>query len=169
MKKTTQLLAAIITTTLTTTMIVSADNIDCKAKNKKNPPKHMLDKFDKDGDGALNENERNELKQVMSERREQAKAKILNRFDSDGNGELSPEEKKAAAPIITEERKKIKAAVLVQFDKDSDGKLSMDERKGVREWIKQNYPDAIAPRARKAGTGRGLRGQERASRNNNLN
>ena len=65
MKKTTQLLAAIITTTLTTTMIVSADNIDCKAKNKKNPPKHMLDKFDKDGDGALNENERNELKQVI--------------------------------------------------------------------------------------------------------
>jgi Ca2+-binding EF-hand superfamily protein len=169
MKKTTQTLAATITATLISTMIVSADNIDNKDKDKKAPPKHMLDKFDKDGDGTLNENERNELKQVMSERRKQTKAKILKRFDSNGNGELSPDEKKAATPIIAEERKKIKAAVLEQFDKDSDGKLSMDEREGAREWVKQNYPEAIALRARKAGFGKGFRAQERASRNNKLN
>lgn len=166
MKKTTQLIAATITATFITTMIVSADN---KAKDKKAPPKHMLDKFDKDGDGTLNESERNELKQAMSERREAIKAKILKRFDSDQDGRLSPEEKKAAAPIIAEERKKIKAAVLEQFDKNDDGKLSMGERQGAREWVKQNFPNAVALRARKAGFNKGPSGQDRRPKKDKLN
>jgi len=174
MKKTSQLVITVITTSLLSSMIASAENTDNKvrlfeADRKKTPPKHLLEKFDQDGNGTLDETERNQLKQTMSERRQAVKAKILKRFDSDKDGQLSPEEKKAAAPIIIDERKKIKAALLEQFDKDSDGKLSMDEREGAREWVKQNYPDAIALRARKGDRNKGPQGQDRRTKKNNLN
>ena len=139
------------------------------AKGERNPPQRILDKFDKDGDGTLNENERSELKQAMSQRREANRAKMLKRFDSDKNGQLSPEEKKAAVPVITEERKKIKAAVLEHFDKDDDGKISIDEREGIREWIQQNHPNAIAMRPRHSCLGKGTKDQNRGAKKKNLN
>ncbi len=174
MKKTTRLIITAVTGTLITSMIADAENIQRKAKDfrpkgAQAPPKHVLDKFDQDGDGTLNENERSNLRQAMSQRREAVKAKMLERFDSNQDGKLSPEEKNAAAPILAEERKKIKAAIVEQFDKDNDGKLSIDERKGSREWVKQNYPNAFALRKAKACLGKGPRGQKREANKNKLN
>ena len=106
-------------------------------------PKMLLEKFDQDGDGKLDEAELSEIKKEMKKRREANKAKMLERFDTDKDGELSREEKKTALPTIIEERKEIHQAVLKEFDKDGDGSLSQEERKGAREWIQKNYPDAI--------------------------
>ena len=52
--------------------------------------KQLIEKFDKDGDGKLNAEER----KAAGEAR---KAQFLKRFDKDGDGKISPEEKKAAA------------------------------------------------------------------------
>lgn len=133
---------------------------DCPKGGKRlgSPPPFLLEKFDQDGDGKLNEAERSEVKKAMKKRHEANKAKMLERFDTDKNGELSTEEKKTALPALMKERKEIRAAVIKEFDKDGDGSLNPEERKGSREWVKQNYPDAIAMpprRAARAGLRRG--------------
>ncbi|MCP5536336.1 MAG: hypothetical protein H7A51_08905 [Akkermansiaceae bacterium] len=120
------------------------------------PHPELLKKFDKDGDGKLNEEERAAAKEAMEARR----AAFIKKHDTDGDGKLSDEEKKAAREAIAAKRKEIHAAVLKEFDKDGDGKLSEEERKGVREWVKENYPDAgpmVGPPA-KRGPGKGKGG-----------
>ena len=52
----------------------------------------LLKKFDKDGDGKLNDAERAELRKAMDARRKEFMAK----FDKDGDGKLNEEERKAA-------------------------------------------------------------------------
>tara|TARA_R110002012_G_scaffold141509_1_gene299260 strand:- start:1060 stop:1524 length:465 start_codon:yes stop_codon:yes gene_type:complete len=68
-----------------------------KGKGKKHREhaaiKQLIEKFDKDGDGKLNAEER----KAAGEAR---KAEFLKKFDKDGDGELSPEEKKAAGEAI---------------------------------------------------------------------
>jgi Ca2+-binding EF-hand superfamily protein len=58
--------------------------------------REMLKKFDKDGDGKLNEEERMAAKEVYKAREEAFKKEMLEKFDKDGNGELSEEEREAA-------------------------------------------------------------------------
>ncbi|MEP2776232.1 MAG: EF-hand domain-containing protein [Luteolibacter sp.] len=81
-------------------------------------PEAIIAKFDKDGDGKLNEEEREALKA----HHEQMKAKILAEFDADKDGKLSEDERAA-----------MKAAVIAKYDADGDGKLSEEERKAARE------------------------------------
>ena len=70
-----------------------------EGKGKKRPGhpgiKQLIEKFDKDGDGKLNTEER----KAAGEAR---KAEFLKKFDKDGDGKISTEEKKA----IAEEMKK---------------------------------------------------------------
>ena len=129
-------------------MTASAEDSDKKGKclegkGKGSPPQRILEKFDTDGDGKLNDSEKSELKKAITQRRGENQAKMLKRFDSDNDGTLSTEEKKAAIPTIKKERKAIHEAALKQFDKDGDGKLSPEEREGAREWVKETYPNAI--------------------------
>ncbi|MHC4109088.1 MAG: periplasmic heavy metal sensor, partial [Planctomycetota bacterium] len=58
----------------------------------------LLKKFDADGDGELNEQERAAAREYMESRRqewEERRQKMLERFDADGNGHLDPEERDA--------------------------------------------------------------------------
>ena len=59
--------------------------------------KQWIEKFDKNGDGKLDEAER---KAAMAAR----KADFLKRFDKDGDGKIGPEEKKAAAEAMKRRR-----------------------------------------------------------------
>jgi len=59
--------------------------------------KQWIEKFDKNGDGKLDEAER---KEAMAAR----KADFLKRFDKDGDGKIGPEEKKAAAEAMKRRR-----------------------------------------------------------------
>ena len=52
-------------------------------------PKEILEKFDKNGDGKLDEDERKEAQRAR-------RAEFLEKYDKDGDGELSEEERKAA-------------------------------------------------------------------------
>jgi Ca2+-binding EF-hand superfamily protein len=108
-----------------------------KPEHRKLPPE-ILAKFDKDGDGKLNEEERAAAKAAGEAKMEERKKEMIAKFDKDGDGTLSDEEKKAAReaagdrpdPAKMEERKK---EVIAKFDKDGDGKLNEEERKAARE------------------------------------
>jgi hypothetical protein len=84
------------------------------------PPAEIIAKFDKDGDGKLNDEERAAARAEFEAKRKEAQAK----FDTDGDGKLSEDERKA----MQEARKK---EMLEKFDKDGDGKLSEEERKAA--------------------------------------
>jgi hypothetical protein len=105
-----------------------------KAPEKRGPregrpvPPEVLEKFDKDGDGKLNEEER---KAAMEARQ----AEMLAKFDKDGDGKLSQDERKAAMEAR-------RAEMMKRFDKNGDGKLDEEERK------------ALPPRGGRPGPGR---------------
>jgi len=165
--KITKLTIPAICAALAMIMTASAEDGDKKGnrlegQGKRALPQRILEKFDTDGDGKLNESEKSEVKKAMTQRRDENQAKMLRRFDSDKDGTLSPEEKKSAAPTIKKERKEIHQAALKQFDKDGDGKLSPEEREGAREWVKKTYPDAIkmAPAGGRRGDNAGPTGKK---------
>ena len=102
--------------------------------------KMMMRRFDKNGDGQLDEAEKAEM--------EKRKKEVLEKYDKDGDGQLGPEERKAfmedrrkelggaegGRPAIgPEERQKI----IEKFDKDGDGKLNDEERKAAFEAHRQ--------------------------------
>lgn len=61
---------------------------------RKVPPR-ILEKFDADGDGKLNKEEREAAKAARGERMKERKQEMLEKFDKDGDGELNDEEKAA--------------------------------------------------------------------------
>ncbi len=125
--------------------------------NEEMRQKMILKRFDKDGDGQLNAEEK--------EAAEGAKKDIMKKFDKDGDGQLGPEERKA----FMEERRKAmggpegkggpegnggpalregggpggrqgpgmnpeaREMMMKKFDKDGDGKLNDEERKALMD------------------------------------
>jgi hypothetical protein len=100
-----------------------------EGKKKRPPfkvPPEVIAKFDKDGDGKLNEEERKAAKAAHEEIMKARKEEMLKKFDKDGDGELNDEEKAA----MKEEMKK---KMLERFDKDGDGELNEQERAEMRK------------------------------------
>ncbi|MEC8337655.1 MAG: EF-hand domain-containing protein [Planctomycetota bacterium] len=85
----------------------------------------LLEKFDANGDGQLDREERNTAR----------KARILKKFDADGDGKLDNTEKdraRAAREKFQQQHggNQVKRKeMLERFDADGDGKLSNEERK----------------------------------------
>ncbi len=100
--------------------------------HRKLPPE-ILERFDADKDGKLNEEEREAAKAAMGERMKARKAEMLKKFDKDGDGKLSEEEEAA----MREERKKM---MLEKFDKDKDGVLSDGEKAEMRKEMGDRHP-----------------------------
>ena len=66
--------------------IAIAEEAKPKAERPQRPvPAAILKEFDKDGDGALSQEERITMRTVMRERRDARNKEMLNRFDADGN------------------------------------------------------------------------------------
>lgn len=89
----------------------------------------MLKKFDKDGDGKLNDAEKAEMKAAWEARRAEREKEMLAQFDTDKDGKLSDEEKAAMKAAM---KAKFEKKMLAKFDKDGDGKLN-DEEKAAME------------------------------------
>lgn len=87
--------------------------------------KELVAKFDKDGDGKLNEAE-------VKAAREARQAEMIKKFDKDGDGKLSPEEMKTASEAR-------RAEMMKKFDKDGDGKISEEEKKAAHEAFKKSH------------------------------
>ncbi len=89
-------------------------------------PPEVIEKFDKDGDGKLNEEERQAARAAGKERMEAKRKEMIAKFDKDGDGKLSEEEEQA----MREARRKM---MMEKFDKDGDGELSDDEKAEMRK------------------------------------
>ena len=115
-------------------------------------PAEILKRFDKDGDGKLNDAERDAAKKAREERGGKPgqpgrpgqpgggdgkmREEVLKRFDKNGDGKLNDEEK-AAAKKAHDERGggdgKMREEILKRFDKDGDGKLNDEEKAAAKK------------------------------------
>ena len=91
----------------------------------------LLEKFDANGDGKLDSQEREAAR----------KAKILRKFDANGDGELGPEEKKAAKAAK-------RAHILKNYDANGDGKLDSKEREVARKAYRDRHGNKRNDRGR---------------------
>ena len=93
--------------------------------SKKDMRARALEEFDANGDGKLDDGERNAARE---KRRAGRKSEMLEKFDSDGDGEISRDERRAANES---ERGKGRARAMQKFDTDGDGVLSEEERQAA--------------------------------------
>jgi hypothetical protein len=82
----------------------------------------MMQKFDANGDGVLDDAERAKMKEAFATRRAARKAARVARFDADHDGALSPAERAAMRDQLARDR-------FAKLDKNGDGMLSLDEFK----------------------------------------
>ena len=108
----------------------------------------MLKKFDANGNGKLDPEEREKMRAEMTKGggRDPARMKkMLERFDKDGDGKLGENERAAMRAEMQKRREagglkgkggEKRAEMLKKFDKDGDGTLNEDERAAMREALK---------------------------------
>jgi Ca2+-binding EF-hand superfamily protein len=94
-------------------------------------PREVLEKFDTNKDGKLDEGEREAAKAAHQAREAEFKKKMLEKFDKDGNGELSEEEKEEMKKAMRKER-------AMKFDKDGDGELNDEEKEEMKKAMKEH-------------------------------
>ena len=104
----------------------------------------VLEKFDKDGDGRLSDEERAAARQAFRARLAAHKEDILKRFDKDADGKLSDQERAAVRDALRNRLGARWDEILKRFDKDGDGKLSDEERAAAREAFRRPRHGAAA-------------------------
>lgn len=110
----------------------SVESTDSSARRQAD----ILKRFDKNGDGKLDENEKAAAKEYnresADERRNKARKELgkraLSRFDTDGDGKLNDAERAEAVKAAEKNPRALK-----RFDKDGDGKLSDAEKSAALE------------------------------------
>lgn len=110
-------------------------------------PPEILEKFDADGNGKLEGEERKKAAAARKGMMEKRRSAMIDKFDTDGDGQLSEDERKAAREAMAAKR----AELLGKYDADGDGRLSPAERKAAID-----AGEKIPPHPMKRG---GLRGQ----------
>lgn len=121
-----------------------------------------MKRFDKDGDGKLDDAERAEaldaLKKKGTDVQTQFRQMLLRRFDADKSGSLDEAERKTAFDEIMKQLEQngpmVKNTVLGmvknRFDADGDGTLSKDELDAAREEFTTRLLNAAGPAAEAA-------------------
>ncbi len=87
----------------------------------------IIKKFDHDGDGKLNQDEKREADAAVKAY-DRARMERIQKFDTNGDGKLSSEERAAAGKASGVDR----AALIQKFDQDGDGKLNEEEGRAAR-------------------------------------
>lgn len=111
----------------------------------------MLKRFDKNGDGKLDDEEKAAAKEMMKNNADHPgqpggamREQLLKRFDKDGDGQLNDEERAEAKKAGEEFMKahggpggagggKMREEIMKRFDKNGDGQLDESERAAARE------------------------------------
>jgi Ca2+-binding EF-hand superfamily protein len=102
----------------------------------------MLKRFDKNGDGKLDETEKTAAKEYNRTQQteggkkagERLRKKAVAKYDKNGDGKLDQAEKEAARAEIVNDPKVIK-----RHDKNGDGKLDEAEQAAARETILNGF------------------------------
>lgn len=113
----------------------------------------MLQKFDADKDGKLNENEKATMREEMAKHprrkknahhpeggdfrsnQHQHRARILKKFDLDHDGELNESEQAAMKAEHKRHRVELQQRLKDKFDANKDGKLDDTEKAAMRNAI----------------------------------
>jgi Ca2+-binding EF-hand superfamily protein len=95
-------------------------------------------RFDKNGDGKLDDQERADAKAAMQQGRS-AKAErrhraMLKRYDKNGDGKLDEAERTAAFNDLSTRPRFVK-----RFDRDGDGKLSAEELAAAKQTLADKF------------------------------
>ena len=112
----------------------------------------ILKRYDKNGDGRLDENERMAAhmsvgKMALGGRVGQAVySRLLESFDREHHGYLNPEEQDQAVAFLRANRPILYQALLRRFDRDHDGNLNPQETAALFRGLQR-----LANRQRKAG------------------
>ncbi len=93
----------------------------------------LLERFDTDKDGKLDEGERAAAKAAVAEHREEHQDKLLARFDADKDGKLDEGERAAAKAAVEERLKTNHPELFAKIDANHDGTIDKGERKAARE------------------------------------
>lgn len=123
-------------------------------------PPEIVKKYDKDGDGKLNEEETKTAREALQAEREAARKKMIEKFDKDGDGKLNDEERKAAREAAEARQKEL----IAKYDADKDGKLSREERQKAIEAGEEMPAFGFlggGPGGRRGGGGGGAEGGEK--------
>lgn len=89
-------------------------------------PPEIVEKFDTNKDGKLDEAEREAMHKARMAREEEFRKKMLEKFDKDGDGVLNESEKEEMQKAIWKER-------AMRFDKNGDGELSEEEKAEMKK------------------------------------
>ncbi|HEV8255205.1 MAG TPA: EF-hand domain-containing protein [Vicinamibacteria bacterium] len=93
----------------------------------------LMEKYDTNKDGKLDDQERAALRQDMEARRAQHRQWLLEKYDANHDGKLDEQERAA----MRADRKAHREEFLKRFDTDGDGKLSQSEREAMRAQLRQ--------------------------------
>jgi Ca2+-binding EF-hand superfamily protein len=113
------------------------------------PIREMIKRFDRDGDGKLDETELAEAEKARanyaSNRAPGApgarlREQMLKLFDKNGDGQLDPEERAAADQFRADQAKR--------FDRNGDGQLDQEERAEAMRAFAADHPELAPPPGR---------------------
>lgn len=90
--------------------------------------RRLLEQFDADGDGKLDDAERQAALDDMAAREAEREARRIERYDTDGDGMLSEAEEAAARAEERARQQDRFNRFAAEFDQDGDGDLNADER-----------------------------------------
>ena len=116
----------------------------------------LLKRFDKNGDGRLDEEERAAARNRRGKRGKGRFAEVLKKFDKDGDGKLNDEERAQArrarergnperagtGPRRPEQSRLNAQNLLRRFDKDGDQKLNREELSALLQSLRRQRADA---------------------------
>lgn len=127
----------------------------------------VIKQFDRNGDGVLDDTERQAAREVLNARSPRRTAgqtnasspsatELMRRFDQNGDGKIDDAERAAAREAANRNRPAAAAtalppidrqAMVKEFDKDGDGKLSDSERTAVTQAMRERLQKAGGPNA----------------------
>jgi Ca2+-binding EF-hand superfamily protein len=105
----------------------------------------VIERFDADGSGDLNDEERAALVDEFGDPAERVEL-LISVYDSDGSGSLEASELDAVKADLEARCENRRAAMLERFDADGDGTLDADEREAARAALRERFAERHADR-----------------------